>query len=78
MADPIKDGDPAFPNVPDGGGDRWASWDMGMSLRDYFAAKAMRGEVAACQSQRANPEEVAKFAYDVADAMLRARENGNG
>ncbi|WP_343499217.1 hypothetical protein [Achromobacter denitrificans] len=45
----------------------------GMTLRDYFAAKAMQGEVAACHSQRAKPDEVATFAYAVADAMLAAR-----
>lgn len=36
----INDGGPAFPNVPEGAGSRWADWDMGMTLRDYFAAKA--------------------------------------
>lgn len=45
----------------------------GMSLRDYFAAKAMQGEVAACQSERAKADDVAEFAYRVADAMIRAR-----
>lgn len=41
----------------------------GMTLRDYFAAKAMS---ALCSGL--NPETAAKEAYDYADAMLRARE----
>lgn len=36
----INDGGPAFPNVPEGAGSSRADWDMGMTLRDYFAAKA--------------------------------------
>lgn len=45
----------------------------GMSLRDYFAAKAMQGKLS-------NPEwlasdaRTATNAYEMADAMLRARE----
>jgi len=45
----------------------------GMSLRDYFAAKALQGLLA-------NPEHTwgesvyAKFAYKLADAMLESRE----
>lgn len=38
----IEDGGPAFPNVPDGAGDKWADWDKGMTLRDYMAAKALQ------------------------------------
>lgn len=47
--------------------------DPGMSLRDYFAAKAMQGKLS-------NPEwlasdaRTATEAYAMADAMLRARE----
>lgn len=48
----------------------WYS-NNGMTLRDYFAAKAM----AICFSARdrqCNPD-AAKWAYDVADAMLNER-----
>ncbi|MFY1884171.1 hypothetical protein ACOTCJ_11765 [Achromobacter xylosoxidans] len=45
----------------------------GMTLRDYFAAKAMQGELAACVEKRPDPAESAKFAYAIADAMLAAR-----
>ena len=57
---------PAFPTVmldkPEGG----------MSLRDYFAAKAMQGMLSE-PSLRATPEEFASKSYELADAMLKAR-----
>ena len=43
----------------------------GMTLRDYFAAKAMQGILYA----GLEPVETAKHAYTMADAMLAAREN---
>ena len=43
-----------------------------MTLRDYFAAKAMQGMLAASENY-AN-DELAEFAYLVADSMLKARE----
>jgi hypothetical protein len=44
----------------------------GMTLRDYFAAKAMQGILA----DPTTPEimDIANAAYEVADAMLKARE----
>lgn len=48
---------------------------LGMTLRDYFAAKAMQGLMASSKmSDDCTPTDVALDAYDVADAMLRARE----
>jgi DNA-directed RNA polymerase specialized sigma subunit len=45
----------------------------GMDLRDYFAAKAMQGMMA--DHTRDNyPEEYAKHAYRIADAMMKERE----
>ena len=44
---------------------------VSMTLRDYFAAKAMQGLVA---NNNTNPFEISKAAYVVADAMLKARE----
>ena len=47
----------------------------GMTLRDYFAAKAMQ---AFCSDpdwrQDMMPDETARAAYTMADAMLEARE----
>jgi hypothetical protein len=40
-----------------------------MTLRDYFAAKAMQG----LTTNSTNPKEIAQAAYIVADAMLEAR-----
>lgn len=70
-------GGPAFP----GGrrfelGDGWQS-EEGMTLRDYFAAKAMQG-ILSNPGQLDNVNEdaakwVTRDAYKVADAMLKAR-----
>jgi hypothetical protein len=47
----------------------------GMTLRDYFAAKAMQGLLAGITPTTVwSHDEVAETAYNVADAMLRARE----
>jgi hypothetical protein len=46
---------------------------QGMTLRDYFAAKAMQGFAAYIGPSMAF-ESRAKVAYDWADAMLKARE----
>lgn len=45
----------------------------GMTLRDYFAAKFMQG-VCANPDKLYDDEPLAKEAYAMADAMLRARE----
>lgn len=45
----------------------------GMTLRDYFAAKAMQGLIEHGWNTM-NDEEHAKTAYQIADAMLKARE----
>lgn len=44
----------------------------GMSLRDYFAAKAMQASRSR-QSQYSNWEDLAQDSYEIADAMLAAR-----
>lgn len=75
-------GGPAFPHVV-----RYVSPDTyenlthgGMTLRDYFAAKALSGWLASYPESCTHPivagnaDEVAKHSYMLADAMLRARE----
>jgi hypothetical protein len=48
---------------------------QGMTLRDYFAAKAMQGMMADGQAFRLVAEStLANTAYEIADAMLKARE----
>jgi aminoglycoside/choline kinase family phosphotransferase len=46
---------------------------QGMSLRDYFAAKAMQGNIAHAGLSSCNDAMIAHWAYDLADAMLDAR-----
>jgi hypothetical protein len=68
------------PGVYDGGRDEvnpvGAYYDAGgMSLRDYFAAKAMQGYLAAGIGRAIdNPDHLAQWAYENADAMLEARK----
>ena len=45
---------------------------QGMTLRDYFAAKAMQGLLSS--DVNAPLETFAKQSYKVADAMMKARE----
>mgnify|MGYP001765215435 CR=1 FL=1 len=67
---------PAFPVVdPDG------PTHTGMTLRDYFAAKALPAVIAAVPngtglgvSHPKNTLGVARVAYALADAMLKARD----
>lgn len=50
---------------------------MGMSLRDYFAAKAMQGILVNTERNEfsfGKVDEIASKSYELADAMLRARE----
>ena len=49
--------------------------EQGMTLRDYFAAKAMQALLT--QGHIARPN-VPGIAYAVADAMLKQREDNNG
>lgn len=44
----------------------------GMSLRDYFAAKAMQGMISSEAFREMNFDDVAIQAYQLADAMLLA------
>jgi hypothetical protein len=48
--------------------------NLGMTLRDYFAAKAMQGMFASGNlPQSVQDDELAFAAYEMADAMLKAR-----
>ena len=63
-----RNGGPAFPCTPD-------HLDEGMTLRDYFAAKALANRYT---SDDTCPHKVAQWAYQVADAMLTERAKGAG
>ena len=48
---------------------------MGLTMRDYFAAKAIEGAtVSAASNVRFNHALIAEESYLLADAMLKARE----
>jgi hypothetical protein len=70
-------GGPAF---PDGSTNSWGKANNGgMTLRDYFAAKAMQSLFAGAIAdaftldQDINCDMAARIAYTMADAMLKAR-----
>lgn len=74
----INDGGPAFP-VPDVQASEPRNVEQmrrearGMSLRDYFAAKAMQGMLSCSVQPQSGPDMYARDAYTIADAMLKAR-----
>ena len=71
MSNDTNTGGPAFPI-------HWQTHEDGMTLRDYFAAKAMPSVLV---DAKLPPETwpkalplIADFAYQMADAMLKARD----
>lgn len=50
------------------------SSSVGISLRDYFAAKAMQGAIANFGIEDVHYKVIAKRSYEMADAMLAERE----
>lgn len=74
-----NDGGPAFPwevrSLDSAGQERTQASYGGMSLRDYFAAKAMQGLIASNDEGAGDRiEELPEYAYMIADAMLQERE----
>jgi hypothetical protein len=67
-------GGPAFPHVFDDTQNKQRVVFTGMTLRDYFAAKAMQGWLASfVEDAPTNVHLLAKYSYEVADAMLNRR-----
>lgn len=68
---------PAFPTgfITDDKG-KIIGGSNGMLLRDYFAAKAMQGAISGCatRGELIIYTDLAGLSYEVADAMLKARE----
>ena len=52
------------------------NYSKGMSLRDYFAAKAMQGILTATLTPNTvwSQDDAAETAYNVADAMMKERQ----
>jgi hypothetical protein len=73
VSNKINDGGPAFPAD-------FQLYSTGMTLRDYFAAAALQGNLAGQSIDVGYYEgkdawnKAAKDAYAVADSMLKARE----
>jgi hypothetical protein len=59
-------GGPAFPTGYDP--------EKGMTLRDYFAAKAMQAGINTYHHDEEDLDEFCRWAYVVADEMLKARD----
>ena len=74
----IKDGGPAFPrNILDHSHGVTTVHESGMTLRDYFAAKAMQVAMEKAGGNWIDTSySIAKHAYRQADAMLKARGQG--
>ena len=66
-----KTGGPAFPTTKPL--DSWGDPNQGMTLRDYFAAKALQGLLAG-SLKSVELGVIAGDCYKMADAMLKARE----
>ena len=66
---PLSDGGPAFP-LHNHGAQTLGMHLSGMTLRDYFAAKALPECIG-----WGEPDKVCARAYQYADAMLAARNN---
>jgi hypothetical protein len=83
----INDGGPAFPRQSDQtirGAQGYQSGENGMSLRDWFAGKALSGFLgdhllsasldSNCGEGNEGAETNARWAYQLADAMIAERE----
>lgn len=67
-------GGSAFPLIQYIGGKKVLGSE-GMTLRDYFAAKAMQSLLAKDTWEQSGPDMFARDAYAMADAMLEARKS---
>jgi hypothetical protein len=67
-------GGPAFPYEERDYSGNPSKDHFGMTLRDYFAAKAMQAMVTDASWQGGTCKTVAAVSYEMADAMLKARE----
>lgn len=68
----MNTGGPAFPVLIDRRHDPNFDYETGMTLRDYFAAKAFQTRLA--KHSDWTLDELTKQAFYDADAMLKARE----
>ena len=69
----MKDGGPAFPVPAELCQDLTVQEQHGMTLRDYFAAKAMQAFIGSETEGGMRYPQVAEVAYLYADAMIQER-----
>jgi hypothetical protein len=65
-------GGPAFPGLHPSKECQYN--DPGMTLRDYFAAKAMQSMIVVYRDDKHLIDAYARRAFEIADAMLEARK----
>lgn len=80
MGEPPTNNESAFPRglsqARDLDGKLWTAYEQqGMTLRDWFAGQALIAMK--MDNGKWQPNQLAKAAYDVADAMLKARKKGD-
>ncbi len=87
MSNKIDTGGPAFPTRNEAQIGPISYHYEGMTLRDYFAAKAMQGILSNASllevvdqkfEADSTRDAVSKYAFGVADAMIKERNNYNG
>jgi hypothetical protein len=83
MSEPINDGGSAFPykrQIRCNGEVIDYVMESGLSIRDYFAAAALQGLLGNSEFhvetdvESEIPNAIAKYSYEAADAMIKARE----
>jgi hypothetical protein len=52
----------------------WDRYELGMSLRDYFAGQAVMGLIACSNVKELDGQLLAESSYNVADAMMAERD----
>lgn len=76
----INDGGPAFPSIigltSSGAPDYRAQGNSGMTLRDWLAGQALAGYCANQSTMHRNAHDAASYIWELADAMLAARNGG--
>jgi hypothetical protein len=68
----MNNNDYAFPVIISNNTDIGAS-ETGMTLRDYFAARAMQSFIVNDKEDKHSCNKISKVSYLMADAMLKAR-----
>lgn len=70
----LKDAMQAFPFIEPEPHDNIKAYHPGLSLRDYFAAKAMQALILMSTGEDNEITDASEDAYSFADAMLKARK----